>query len=110
MDVAKFSIDKVDKERLLNAIKAELSDYYFYITDNIAMFITQKYFLRVNSNLMSVIILNFSDRYSVKIEVISGGGGAGLLQISWGSEGSANNSIINFFKKVCEANAWTFRY
>ena len=109
MNVSKISIDGADKEKLLNAIKSEFADHYLYSTENISIFTTEKYFLRINSTLLSVIIVNFSENYTTKIEVISGGASLGLLKMTSDAEEDANNKIMNFFNKLCESNSWTFR-
>ena len=52
------------------------------------------------------IIINLSDSDKAEIEIISGGGAAGLLQIGWYSEGSSNKGIFKRIEKICKSNNW----
>ena len=96
MEVSRLSIERTDRASLVDSIKKEFPDCYMYISENAFIFTTQKFYLRTSSNLLSVIILDYKDRHRCNVEIISGGGGAGLLKITLGSDRSRNNEIINF--------------
>jgi len=109
MEIANIIIEGANKETLLDLLTQEFPDHYLYSTENLSILTTEKYFLRINSDLLSVIILNFSDKSKTDVEIISGGGAEGLLQIGWGSEGSANSRIKRILHKICQSNSWVIR-
>ena len=106
MEVSRLSIEGTNRASLVDSLKKELPDYYMYISKNVFIFTTQKFYLRTSSNLLSVIILDYKDRHRCNVEIISGGGGSGLLQITLDSESSSNNEIINVFEKICGSYGW----
>jgi len=62
----------------------------------------EPYFLRINSDLLTVVILVFRSKSSCHITIISGGGSQGILPlISWGAERSANKSFHSRLEEIC---------
>ncbi|MFA4929191.1 MAG: hypothetical protein WC558_11785 [Patulibacter sp.] len=62
----------------------------------------EPYFLRINSDLLTVVILDFLSKSSCHITVISGGGSQGLLpSFTWGAERSANKSLRSRLEEIC---------
>ncbi|MFX1320373.1 MAG: DUF6054 family protein [Promethearchaeota archaeon] len=66
--------------------------------DTTTVLIIEKYYFRINSNLTITLIFNRNNNYSVEVHIITSGGKLGLLGLTWGSEKSALNKIINFFE------------
>jgi len=110
MEIANIIIEGANKETLLDLLTQEFPDHYLYSTENLSILTTEKYFLRINSDLLSVIILNFSDKSKTDVEIISGGGKQGLVQIDFGTaEVSANSRIKRILHKICQSNSWVIR-
>jgi len=107
MDVTRCSIQGAKPQSFIKALKEEIFDCYLFSTDHVTIFTTEKYFLRTNSNLLSVIIVDCTDQSRITIEIISGGGGSGLLQMGLGSEESANKQILKICRKICDSNSWS---
>ncbi len=108
MENVSVCIEGADRSKLIDALKEELDDYYLYTFDQVVVLTFEKYYFRVKSNLMGVIILNFSSPGRCSINLASGGGGEGLIGITWGSESSNNNRIAKFLKELCESNHWQY--
>lgn len=108
METATVHIGGCDEESLIEAMKEGLDDYYFYTYDKVTIFCLEKYYFRVKSNLMTVIILDFSEPGQCTVELNSGGGGEGLLGITWGSEDSSNRKAIDLIIDLCKTKNWQF--
>jgi len=64
----------------------------------VTIYIAEVYYYRINSTLtVTVIVEETADKTTV--EIISSGGKAGYLGISWGSENSAVTRIADLLKK-----------
>ena len=108
MEYMTVRIDGADRRALIDALKQELGGVYVYTSDSIVILAAEEYYFRVKSNLMGVIILNFSEAGKCQADLISGGGGEGLLGITWGAEGSNNRHIAKFLKDLCGSNGWLY--
>jgi hypothetical protein len=106
MEITNARIENVNQPILIESLKEEFPDHHLYSSSNISVFSVEGYYFRVGSNLLSTVILDFTEKNTCKIEIISGGGARGLLHITWGSEGSQNSKIIKTIRKLCETNSW----
>jgi len=106
MEIKRCSIEGADPYVLIDTLQSEMADNYSYRSDDLCIITTDKYLLRINSNLLSVVIVDFKDKYRIEIEIISGGGAVSFLRFDWSSEGSANEKIMKIIRKTCEANSW----
>ena len=79
---------------------------YIYSTDDVTILMREKYYMRISSTLMTVIILKFIDDNKVEIEIVISGGKEGLLMLSWGAEKSENVEIVYEIKNICSDNSW----
>ena len=79
---------------------------YIYSAGDITILTRERYYARISSTLMSVIILNFINDNKVEIELVVSGGKEGLLMWSWGAEKSENLDIVNQIITVCSNNSW----
>lgn len=76
------------------------------MTDNVAVLGTEKFYLRIGSNLMSVVVLINISPMEARLIIITGGAKYGILSISWGAEGSNHGKILNEIKTIANAHAW----
>lgn len=105
MDITKLSIEGKGVISLVDILKRKFSGYYFS-SDNIFAFATTEYSIRVNTDMLSVIILNLKNRNKCEIEIISGGSAVGLIQIVWNPERSRNGQIVKILDEICKENSW----
>ena len=83
-----------------------INEPYIYSAGEITILMRERYYARISSTLMSVIILKFVNDNKVEIELVVSGGKEGLLMWSWGAEKSENVDIVNQIISVCSNNSW----
>ena len=108
METIKIRIEGPDISPLTEIMKNRISDPYIHSDDKTLIVATESYFFRINSNLMTVMILRMVSRDQCKIDIISGGGSSGFISSTCGAESSANAKFIKFFKEVCESSHWQY--
>ena len=106
METTKLSIEVSNHENFLSQLKNKIPDHQLYSSEPFFVLLTQTYYLRTNSNLLSTIILNFKERNRCEIYILSGGGGSGMIQMSLGSETNANKRIVKIIRDICDSNFW----
>jgi hypothetical protein len=100
-------IKGADRDELEKALTDELGEPYFW-KDEVVIFAAEKFYRRTNSNLMRVVIASFTAPSRCDIGVMAGGGGTGVLGISWGSEDSDVVAMMSEFWKVCRSKGWQY--
>ena len=108
METIKVRIEGPDISPLIEIMKNRISDPYIHSDDKTLIVATESYFFRIGSNLMTVMVVRMVSRDQCKIDIISGGGGSGLVGSTWGAERSANAQFVKFFKEVCESSHWQY--
>ena len=83
-----------------------INEPYIYSVGDITILMRERYYVRISSTLMSVIILKFVNDNKVEIELVVSGGKEGLLMWSWGAEKSENVDIVYQIISVCSNNSW----
>ena len=83
-----------------------INEPYIYSAGDITILMRERYYARITSTLMSVIILKFVNDNKVEIELVVSGGKEGLLMWSWGAEKSENVDMVNQIISVCSNNSW----
>lgn len=83
---------------------------YFQSIGFVNIFTFEKFFFRINSNVLTVITIDYSDNNKIDIEVITGGGAVGLLGITWWAEEKGNDNVINLFNEFCKKNSFQFYF
>jgi hypothetical protein len=111
MESFSISVDCPDPDQLLDELWPKLDEFctyevFEYASGKVIMIAFEKFFLRVSSNLLAAITLDFSPAGKCQIDIISGGGGEGSLNMRWGSEKSVVASVIQIFVDICEAKGW----
>ena len=107
MHTSRVSIESPDLPYLLRAIKYELKDWDTYsLADGIYLFTKEEYYFRLNSNLMTVAILDMTTSNECEVRLITGGGASGMLGITWGAEQDQNQKIIHALEIICEVKSW----
>jgi|APFre7841882654_1041346.scaffolds.fasta_scaffold65713_2 hypothetical protein len=107
MQTAKLIIEGRGIEELPALTKEKFKTDYQFTSKEVTVMMKEKFYFRINSNLLSVIILNYTSKNSCEIEVIAGGGKQGLISFNWGAEGNMRDQIIDFLKELCSSKRWS---
>ena len=106
----RITIDGDDLTSLPDRLLGELGDCYVYTSKDVTMLFNEHYFLRTDSQLMTVAILNFEAPGRCEVEIVSGGGKAGLLPaLDWGAERSRDGAVADMLRAICTERGWTFQ-
>ncbi len=111
MESFSIILDCPDPEQLLDEIWPKLDDYctyevFEYASGKVMLITFEKFLLRVNSNLLAAIALDFSDEGKCQIDIVSGGGGEGILNFRYGSEKSIVRTVVEMFIDISDAKGW----
>ncbi|MGV8979651.1 hypothetical protein [Clostridium sp.] len=79
---------------------------HIYSDGDIRILMRESYYGRIQSTLMSVIIMKFINDNKVEIELVVSGGKDGMLMLSWGAEKSENRGIVYEIMNICSDNSW----
>ncbi|MFN8596053.1 MAG: hypothetical protein U0559_07705 [Anaerolineae bacterium] len=94
--------------RLPDLLLKEVGDAYIYTTDHVTALVSERYYLRVNSELMLVVFMNFVSDSKCEVEILSGGGREGVIGLDWGAESSYTSTAAGHLRDICKAQAWKF--
>jgi len=72
---------------------------------NMGIILGEQYFFRVNSDVAVVIILQFADKDTTFLDIISCAGGTGMLEISY----ATHKSYVSDVKKHLKNRNFTFK-
>lgn len=105
MKTAAFEIKGKDVTQIVDLLEEEL-DSHLYRLGTCYVFAGEKYYFRVESNLLTVVLANLTSESRCELKIITGGGGQGMLGITWGSESSQNTKFEYFLEDACEEHHW----
>lgn len=106
----RITIEGDDLSTLSDGLLAEMGDCYVYTANEITLLFNEHYFLRIDSQLMTVVVLNFRTPGKCEVEIVSGGGKAGMLpSLDWGAERSRDERVADKLRAICAERGWTFR-
>ncbi len=91
---------------LPDAIADRLGGRPLQVQETVWMVFSEKWYLRTFSQLMSAIICTFVGEDRCSIHMVSGGGGYGVLNSSFGAEESRNHDLASLLEKICHENSW----
>jgi hypothetical protein len=111
MESFSISVDCPDPEQLLDELWPKLDDFctyevFEYASGKVMMIAFEKFLLRVNSNLLAAITMDFTLAGECQIDIVSGGGGESILNFRYGSEKTIVSSVIRIFVDICEDKSW----
>ncbi|MFC6940880.1 hypothetical protein ACFQE8_13070 [Salinirubellus sp. GCM10025818] len=81
-----------------------------YGGDGFAVIVTEQYYFRTNSNLQTTTIFELVDHTTCEVAVVSGGGGAGLLQHDWGTESGESNELLGKLEEFCREHGLSIEH
>lgn len=106
MYIKQFKIKGNNINEIINLISEDLITISFNPAEKVHVFISEKYYLRTNSQLMACLIIKIEDEYNAIIDVVTGGGASGMLDLDLGAEGSRSKGIEDILKKIAEIKSW----
>ncbi len=107
MEKATAVLSGASQGALVEALKSELGDPQFQ-NDRTVIFAVEKHYLRIESDLMRVVLADFSAATKCDIQVLVGGGKKGILGISWRAESDDLQETITKLWQICTAKGWQF--
>jgi hypothetical protein len=66
---------------------------------NVYAYILEEYFFRVNSTLAAFVIFEQKQNSEIEVTLAVAGGGAGMLDLTWGAENRELKDLKTFFEK-----------
>jgi hypothetical protein len=105
----RITIDGDNLTTLPDLLLKELGDCYVYTANEVTLLFNEHYFLRTDSELMTVAVLNFATPGKCEVEIVSGGGRQGLAGFDWGTERSRDGAVSNRLQTICASQGWTFQ-
>jgi hypothetical protein len=100
-----IEFDSEFDETVLQFLRRNYSKNYSkgwsYGNGTIAVFVHEEYVLRTSSNQSITVIFEPTEtNMKTRVTVISTGGGKGLFGFDWGSESSAENTLVKKIKEI----------
>lgn len=101
MKISKFKISTTDRKMIIKYLKKYLPFEYQNHSSDMSILANEDLYLRTNSSQMDMVILKIEEG-SIDIDVIGGAGGAGILNINWGSEKEYIKGVRNILLQFSE--------
>jgi hypothetical protein len=106
-------VDGPDIMRLQEALLPKFDEYRHEIFDydrgKVVTIAIEKFYFRTSSNLLAVITIDGTAAGKCMVDIISGGGGTGLLTTDYGSERNAIDTVLGVFDETGKENGWIVR-
>lgn len=101
MKISKFKVFTTDRKMIIKYLKKYLPFEYQNHSSDMSILANEDLYLRTNSSQMDMVILKIEEG-SIDIDVIGGAGGAGILNINWGSEKEYIKGVRNILLQFSE--------
>lgn len=106
MESRKLRIKGKNIKEIVHLLSSDIQNSKLQPEENIYILISEKFYFRTSSQLMACLILKIEDENNCVIDIVAGGGGAGLLSNSWGAEEKRVKEIVDEIEKICEYRGW----
>ncbi|OGO77959.1 MAG: hypothetical protein A2Y23_04415 [Clostridiales bacterium GWB2_37_7] len=106
MESARMTIEGDHIRKITDILCHKENICYKYNAKDVVILMEEEYYMRIESNLLSVYILNFKDERTVETEMVAGGGKSGG-DIGWGAENSENRKRVHSIIEICSQNSWS---
>jgi hypothetical protein len=106
MNVARMRIEGSNLDLMVAQLQGKLRDSHVYRSDSTVVVAAEKFYFRLEGNLMTVIIINTALKDTYDVEVVTGGGGHGPFGWTWGAERHSSGRIVRILEEICASNSW----
>ena len=107
MKTTRIQLTGPELNKLVPALEEAMEPPYICTHGPVVVMLTETYYLRTDSNLLTTVIIALDSADSGTIEIVSGGGKTGMLGIDWGAEQARNLKLVELLEQLCAANGWT---
>ena len=101
MRVSKIKIAKSLQDELILFLTQSVLFDYINISEEMTVLASEEFYVRTDSEQLNLIIIKRVDSF-LYIDLIGGGGGSGLLGITWGSEGAFVKKALGIIENFCK--------
>ena len=103
MQIAKLKITGALQDELISYLTQSVLFDYVNISEEMTVFASEEFYLRTSSDQLNLIVIKSVGSY-LYIDLIGGGGGTGLLGITWGSEGAFVKKMLKIVEAFCKTH------
>ena len=103
MRIAKLKIAGALQDELISYLTQTVLFDYVNISEELTILANEEFYLRTSSDQLNLIVIKSVGSY-LYIDLIGGGGGTGLLGITWGSEGAFVRKTLKIVEAFCESH------
>jgi len=86
----------------------EMKQKHLTSSQDVHVFINEKYFARTANYILTVIIAHIIDEENCNLNIIVGGGKHGAFEITLGAEKKRIDEIIQLMQEIIKSNSWSF--
>ena len=94
-------------DKLKPTFKSDSGEVFTHVSDHTVILVSENFYFRVSSNLLSVLIINTADNDQYEITVVTGGGASGFFRMTLDSERHRNKKVLGFIETICTKNGWS---
>lgn len=91
---------------VVNYISNDIKEYTIQPSENIRIFMSEKYYFRNNTQLMACLIFKIKDENNCVIDIVAGGGDYGPFKTDLGIKKSRIKEIEDEIKSICMDKGW----
>lgn len=106
MYIKQFTIKGKGINEIIDLIYDDLKIISYNPAEGVHVFMSEKYYLRTNGQLMATLIVKIEDEYNATIDIVTGRGATGLLGADLGAEGTRSKEIEAMLKDICVNKSW----
>ncbi len=103
MRIAKLKIGGALQDELISYLTQSMLFDYINISAEMTILANEEFYMRTNTDQLNLIIMKRIDAY-LYIDLIGGGGGTGLLSITWGSEAAFVKKAMRIVEDFCKTH------
>jgi hypothetical protein len=93
-------------ESLPDEIAANQRDAVLVEEGPVRLALFESYYLRINADLLTVVICTHAGEGEWRVRIISGGGAVGLMPSTLGAESAANRKALELIHSIGQKRGW----
>ena len=106
MKIATLKTSNSIREELIAHLVESILFDYINISEEMTLLANEEFYLRTTSDQLNVIIIRSVGAFLV-IDLVGGGGAAGLFRMTWGSEGAFVKKTVKLLQEFCQVQGET---